>query len=191
MDKSTLGELKYILNEDIFLFDEDKDSLAKESGFQAENPNLNQVQEPTSPGLTKIETKQETAPEVELEPIQVRGKFEKGILILHEEESLNAEIMDMLVKILQAVGHSMSEVGLLNSKELEGRSLDEFHAINAHVVLKFGRIKHPINAFPILDYHIHAENETEYLFADSLTSIFEDSNLKRKLWTTLKTLFNI
>lgn len=191
MDKSTLGELKYILNEDIFLFEEDKDSLAKESGFQNGNPDLNQVQEPASPGLTKIETKQETAPEVELEPIQVRGKFEKGILILHEEESLNAEIMDMLVKILQAVGHSMSEVGLLNSQELEGRSLDEFHAINAHVVLKFGRIKHPINAFPILDYHIHAENETEYLFADSLTSIFEDSNLKRKLWTTLKTLFNI
>ncbi|SHO59799.1 hypothetical protein [Algoriphagus zhangzhouensis] len=191
MDKSTLGELKYILNEDIFLFDEDKDSLAKESGFHAGNTDLNQVQEPASPGLTKIETKQETAPEVELEPIQVRGKFEKGILILHEEESLNAEIMDMLVKILQAVGHSMSEVGLLNSQELEGRSLDEFHAINAHVVLKFGRIKHPINAFPILDYHIHAENETEYLFADSLTSIFEDSNLKRKLWTTLKTLFNI
>lgn len=191
MDESTLGELKYILNEDIFLFDEDKDSLAKESGFHAGNTDLNQVQEPASPGLTKIETKQETAPEVELEPIQVRGKFEKGILILHEEESLNAEIMDMLVKILQAVGHSMSEVGLLNSQELEGRSLDEFHAINAHVVLKFGRIKHPINAFPILDYHIHAENETEYLFADSLTSIFEDSNLKRKLWTTLKTLFNI
>lgn len=191
MDKSTLGELKYILNEDIFLFDEDKDSLAKESGFHTGNPDLNQVQEPASPGLTKIETRQETAPEVELEPIQVRGKFEKGILILHEEESLNAEIMDMLVKILQAVGHSMSEVGLLNSQELEGRSLDEFHAINAHVVLKFGRIKHPINAFPILDYHIHAENETEYLFADSLTSIFEDSNLKRKLWTTLKTLFNI
>lgn len=191
MDKNTLGELKFILNEDIFLFEEDKDSLAKESGFQTGNLDLNQVQGPASPGLTKIETKQEAAPEVELEPIQIRGKFEKGILILHEEESLNAEIMDMLVKILQAVGHSMSEVGLLNSQELEGRSLDEFHAINAHVVLKFGRIKHPINAFPILDYHIHTENETEYLFADSLTSIFEDSNLKRKLWTTLKTLFNI
>ena len=99
--------------------------------------------------------------------------------------------MDMLVKMLNACGHSMSEVGLLAAENLENRSLEEFKALNAHVVLKFGRIKHPINQLPINSYEIHTEEETEYLFADALTSIAEDKGLKRQLWGALQLLFNL
>src|SRR5690606_17568375 len=95
------------------------------------------------------------------------------------------------VKMINAVGHSMSEVGLLSSQELEGRSLAELYDLNAHIVLKFGRLKHPINSLPASDYQIHMEGETEYLFADSLTIISENNVLKGKLWNTLKVLFNI
>ena len=61
----------------------------------------------------------------------------------------------------------------------------------AHVVLKFGVIKHPINAKFDQLYEIHAEDETEYLFANSLSEIFEDKKLKVKLWNSLQILFNL
>jgi hypothetical protein len=112
-------------------------------------------------------------------------------LILHEEEKLADEVMEMMVKMIQAVNHSMNEAGMISSKNLEGRSLEEFMDLNAHKVLKFGRIKHPINALPAIEYTIHTEEETEYLFADSLSVIAEDRDLKVKLWNSLKILFNI
>jgi hypothetical protein len=99
--------------------------------------------------------------------------------------------MDMLVKMLNACGHSMTEVGLLAAESLENRSMEDFQALNAHVVLKFGRVKHPLNQLPVTPYEIHTEGETEYLFADALTSISEDKTLKRQLWTTLQLLFNL
>jgi hypothetical protein len=139
--------------------------------------------------LTPVD--QETKLESVEEPIPIKGNFSKGILVIHEEANLNAEVMDMLVKMLNACGHSMSEVGLLAAENLENRSLEEFKALNAHVVLKFGRIKHPINQLPISSYEIHTEEETEYLFADALTSISEDKGLKRQLWTSLQLLFNL
>jgi hypothetical protein len=111
--------------------------------------------------------------------------------VIHEETNLNPEVMDMLVKMLNACGHSMSEVGLLSAENLENRSMEDFKALNAHVVLKFGRIKHPINHLPISSYEIHTEEETEYLFADALTSISEDKGLKRQLWAALQLLFNL
>jgi len=127
------------------------------------------------------------------EPIPpiVRGQFAKGILILHEEDELADEVMDMLSKMVSAVNHSMSDVGLLSSEELKGKSLEDFQAINAHKVIKFGKISHPINALPIPSYQIKTEEETEYLFADSLTQISMDRALKKKLWENLQTLFNI
>ena len=136
-----------------------------------------------------------TEQEVKLEPIEapipIKGNFSKGILVIHEEANLNAEVMDMLVKMLNACGHSMSEVGLLAAENLENRSLEEFKALNAHIVLKFGRIKHPINQLPINSYEIHTEEDTEYLFADALSSISEDKGLKRQLWGALQLLFNL
>lgn len=129
--------------------------------------------------------------EIKDEPIQVRGNFEKGVLILHEEESLRPEVMDMLVKMINAVGHSMNEVGLLASQSLEGRNMEDFKNLNAHTVLKFGRIKHPVNSILTSLYEVYSEDETEYLSADALSVISEDQKLKKKLWTALQVLFNI
>jgi hypothetical protein len=63
--------------------------------------------------------------------------------------------------------------------------------LNAHVILKFGRIKHPVNAIQAMPYEVHAEEETEYLFADALSVIAEDVHLKKKLWKSLQILFNL
>ncbi|UZD23612.1 hypothetical protein [Algoriphagus halophytocola] len=181
-------ELQFIITEDLFLFKEDlKTDVSQPEKPVDTEPQSNLVQEP------KPELKVSPVPDHEEKPapIQVRGAFEKGILVLHEEAELPEPVMEMLVKMIGAVGHSMKSVGMLSSEQVEGRSLEELYELNPHIILKFGRIKHPVNAIPTTEYHIHNEAGVEYLFADALSSIAEDKILKGKLWNTLKILFNI
>lgn len=178
MENMSIHELQFVIPEELYFFKEDLDSstpVSKVTPLPAANP------------APKVEIETQPLPE----PIPLRGSFTKGILIIHEEEDLRDEVMEMLVNLIKAIGHSMTEVGLVSSKILEGRSLEELYALNAQKVLKFGRIKHPINAMPASDYYIHMEGETEYLFADALSTIAEDRALKGKLWKILQVLFNI
>tara|TARA_R110002012_G_scaffold317476_2_gene533915 strand:- start:11746 stop:12321 length:576 start_codon:yes stop_codon:yes gene_type:complete len=188
MENMSIQELQHIITEDLFFFEKE---LKADQGKQDSNHSVETEKPKTLPKTVHLTTSTPSTEEIKLEPLKVRGNFEKGILVLHEEAELKSEVMDMLVKMINAVGHSMNEVGLLSSKELEGRTLTELYDLNAHIVLKFGRLKHPINALPASDYQIHMEKETEYLFADALTTISEDKVLKGKLWNTLKILFNI
>jgi len=198
MENDSLESLSAFLEEPIFLLEEDQKSIAAAlqvsvgseiAPAEVLNTSISSRENVATDSLTP--TDQEIKLEAVEEPIPIKGDFSKGILVIHEEANLNAEVMDMLVKMLNACGHSMSEVGLLAAENLENRSLEEFKALNAHVVLKFGRIKHPINQLPINPYEIHTEEETEYLFADALTSISEDKGLKRQLWGALQLLFNL
>ncbi len=198
MENDSLESLSAFLEEPIFLLEEDQKRIAatlqvsganKALAVEEQQVAISSSESPATDTLTT--TDQEIKLESVEEPIPIKGNFSKGILVIHEEANLNAEVMDMLVKMLHACGHSMSEVGLLAAENLENRNLEEFKALNAHVVLKFGRIKHPINQLPISSYEIHTEEETEYLFADALTSISEDKTLKRQLWSALQLLFNL
>jgi hypothetical protein len=197
MENESLEFVQTFLEDSIFLLPEDRkkieQSLFGTSESQVYNENVEvEKSDDLSGGTPEVSNLPEEIQSTPvLEPIQVRGNFTKGILVLHEESNLNAEVMDMLVKMLNACGHSMTEVGLLTAESLENRSMEDFQALNAHVVLKFGRVKHPINQLPITPYEIHTEGETEYLFADALTSISEDKTLKRQLWTSLQLLFNL
>ena len=198
MENDSLESLSAFLEEPIFLLEVDRKRLAESLQVSGGKEAMSAVEQPVAfsssentatDALTPID--QETKLESVEEPIPIKGNFSKGILVIHEETNLNTEVMDMLVKMLNACGHSMSEVGLLAAENLENRSMEDFKALNAHVVLKFGRIKHPINQLPISSYEIHTEEETEYLFADALTSISEDKGLKRQLWAALQLLFNL
>ena len=205
MEDASLEELKTLIVEEIYLIPEDREAILAQLEIQAQNTLSTNPKETAAratpdkraeksvPTFVSIpETKlQVPAEEIIPEPIFIRGDFSKGVLILHEEETLAAEVMEMLVKMIKACGHSMTEVGMVASAQLENRSMEEFQNLNAHTVLKFGRIKHPINAIPAQRYEVYAENETEYLFADSLSEISEDKNLKVKLWTSLQVLFNL
>lgn len=189
MEKITLSEFSKIYEEDLFLLPEDKAIFIKaptkiEATIEASEPNSEYSNSAHVESAPVVEAEEQ-------EPIPIKGNFSNGILILHEEEVLTDEVMGMLVKMINAVGHSMSEIGLVSSISLEGRSMEDFQALNAHKVLKFGRVKHPINAVPAPEYQIYTDEETEYLFADSLTTISEDNSLKRKLWDNLQILFNI
>ena len=197
MENDSLESLQTFLEDSIFLLPEDQKKIEQSLFRTSESQvgNKTEVVEKSVDLSAETGEKSNLPEEVQsasvLDPIQVRGNFTKGILVLHEESSLNSEVMDMLVKMLNACGHSMTEVGLLAAESLENRSMEDFQALNAHVVLKFGRVKHPLNQLPVTPYEIHTEGETEYLFADALTSISEDKTLKRQLWTTLQLLFNL
>lgn len=198
MENDSLEFVQTFLDDTLFLLPEDQKNIAQSlvgtREVQDRHPGNGAESKPADLKIDPVETSnitEEISSEPVLEPIQVKGNFTKGILVLHEESSLNSDVMDMLVKMLNACGHSMTEVGLLAAESLENRSMEDFQALNAHVVLKFGRVTHPINQLPITPYEIHTEGETEYLFADALTSISEDKTLKRKLWTTLQLLFNL
>ena len=184
MENISIHHLQHFITEDLFLLKEDM-------GIQPEVKESAPKNFSTPVGKPEIPEEKAIVAEIKAEPINVRGNFEKGILILHEEESLKPEVMDMLVKMINAVGHSMNEVGLLNSASLQDRTMEEFKNLNAHTVLKFGRIKHPVNSILTTLYEVYSEDETEYLSADALSVISEDKNLKKKLWTALQVLFNI
>jgi hypothetical protein len=173
MENDSIAELQSLLTEELYLLSQDREEILRKL---AEN-------EVPAAELTQVEPI--------LDPIPVKGNFTKGILVVHEEQELSPEVMEMLVNMIKAVGHSMNEVGMVSSEVLENRSMEDFQALNAHVVLKFGVIKHPVNALFDQSYEVHAVDETEYLFADSLSSIFEDKKLKVKLWNSLQILFNL
>ena len=198
MQQVKIQDLSFLEEDEIFLLPEDAHQIRSQFVSSNEEDSLisseREEQKEEIANFKNPESErgpQKEAEEVIQEPIPLQGSLTKGILIVHEEEKLNAEIMDMLVKMITACGHSMNEVGLVSSLTLENRSMEEFQALNAHVVIKFGRIKHPINQFSFGAYEIQSEGETEYLFADALSSIAEDKSLKRKLWSALQLLFNL
>jgi hypothetical protein len=205
MENDSLEELKSLFDEEIYLIPEDREAIL--GSLEAEDapatvgtrrvdpdPVPKEIEPAHAAVLTPSEPKlvvQAPVEELVVEPIPIRGNFSRGVLILHEEDTLADDVMEMLVKMIKACGHSMTEVGMVTSSALEDRSMEEFQNLNAHTVLKFGRIKHPINAIPARPYEVYSDKETEYLFADSLSEISEDKNLKVKLWTSLQVLFNL
>ena len=197
MENDSLESLQTFLEDSIFLLPEDQKKIEQSLFGTSESQVAKEIVAVEKSADLSAETPEKSNLSEEVQsapisdPIQVRGNFTKGILVVHEESNLNPEVMDMLVKMLNACGHSMTEVGLLAAESLENSSMEDFQALNAHVVLKFGRVKHPINQLLITPYEIHTEGETEYLFADALTSISEDKTLKRQLWTSLQLLFNL
>jgi hypothetical protein len=192
MENESLATLQSFLDEPLFLLPEDRRTLeAALFGTDTSPETSIEKQGIELPNELETIATAPSATDFTPEPLIVQGNFTKGILILHEETKLNEEVMDMLVKMLNACGHSMNEVGMLSSEKIQSSSMEDFQGLNAHVVLKFGRIKHPVNHLPFATYDIHTEGETEYLFADALSSIAEDKQLKRKLWTALQLLFNL
>ncbi|MFC3881432.1 hypothetical protein ACFOSV_14655 [Algoriphagus namhaensis] len=193
MEKITLSELANIITEEIYLLPEDRAMDSNEATHQEALEDKSPKQEPAPQQPVENEEAEQVSVVMEpkLEPIKISGSFNQGILILHEEEELSGEIMTLLSNIINAVNHSMNDVGLVASSQLAGRSLEELYDLGAHKIVKFGRIRHGIDALPAPDYQVYTENETEFLFADALTSIQEDKALKGKLWKALQSLFNI
>ncbi len=187
MESENLNDLSSLITEEIYFIPGEFETKAETKKTTDSIKEESVVAEPA----LEAPIKKSEEPEVAKEPIQIRGEFAQQVLVLHEEDELPQEALDLLSKILGAVNHSMADVALLSSAELEGRTMEEFKEIGAHKIIRFGRIKHAINATPAPEYQVHSDEETEFLFVDALTQIKDDNTLKRKLWTALQVLFNV
>ncbi|WP_246581361.1 hypothetical protein [Echinicola shivajiensis] len=123
--------------------------------------------------------------------IDYEGEFEKGLMVIYQGDTLANELKDFLLKILRAVSHSLKDIALVSSTHLESLDPRAVRKLNPHKVLIFGRLNHPLAHLKEVSYEVTAEKDVEYIFVDDLQIIFEEENLKRKLWKSLQVFFNI
>ena len=132
------------------------------------------------------------------EPTSVIGGYRKSVLILVEDHRMPVladEDFTLLTKILGAVGLSMDDVLLLNTRDMHpwtGVSLAEKY--KPAVIMLFGlspeQAELPIR-FP--QFQVQQWSEIIWLHAPSLASLqLEDNNTqqqKRQLWHALQRIF--
>lgn len=130
------------------------------------------------------------APE-EVPALEFEGGFEKAILVVHEEVGLKPELREMLFNLFGALQCSLKDIALVDSNQLEALPMETVIALNPSKVIVFGLVRHDLMAIQKNKYEIVQEDGVEYLFADALTIIAENKDLKRKLWKEIQVFFNI
>jgi hypothetical protein len=136
--------------------------------------------------MSNIEEAQAEPPELVYD-----GGFEKGVLVALDEKELNADLKELLFRILDAVGCSLKDIALCGPEELATAEIAQIEALNPLKVIVFGQPQHPIMQLKKSNYEIHMIDDTEYLFADRLELIAANKEMKKSLWASLKTLFNV
>lgn len=127
----------------------------------------------------------------EIQELAYDGNFEKGVLVAFDSIELSGELKELLFKILDAVGCSLKDIALCNEGTINGASAAQVDALNPAKVIVFGRVNHPLMHHKKENYQVEMVEDTAYLFADSLDQINTSKELKKALWATLKTLFNV
>ena len=182
MEEESIHHLSLFLDNPIYLLEEEKGLFISKA---ADSNPLPAVHAPI-----KAEEKEEVIEE-ETPVLTYEGNFEKGVLVAFDAFELSAELKDLLFKILDAVGCGLKDIALCHSGLMENAGMEEILALNPTKVIVFGRIKHPLMHLQKAMYTIELIEETEYLFADSLEQIYSNKELKKSLWGSLKTLFNV
>ncbi len=124
------------------------------------------------------------------------GKNQKNILVIVAEENavyLPDETLNFLIGILGACKLSLSDTALINFNRNPGidyKTLQE--KFKPGIILFFG-IEPAALEFPLQfpHYQLQAYNKQTYLSAPSLYQLSVDITEKKKLWSSLKTLFSI
>jgi hypothetical protein len=101
--------------------------------------------------------------------------------------------LQFLTSILSACRLSLADVAIINTHKLPVEQLSaRIEELNPSKVLLFGleplQINLPMN-FPI--FQLQAFNNRMYLQSPTLEQLEKDKTLKQRLWTCLKTLFEI
>jgi hypothetical protein len=133
---------------------------------------------------------QEEAIQEELDLI-FEGNFEKGILVIYEGSHIELDLRAFLFNILGAVKCSLKDIALSSSESIEEVSQSKIDALAPNKILVFGKLHHPIFQIKQQDYEIKNEAGIEYLFANDLSAIFSNKELKKSLWNKLKLLFEV
>ena len=110
----------------------------------------------------------------------------KKISIFHSADELNNQDLNFLQKVMQSVGYKLdTDCLLLNSKDHHQKLKD----IKSNYILIFGDSEYDhFSKFEA--YKIISKKEQRLSKFDTLESIQNSTELKKKLWNKLKEIFN-
>jgi hypothetical protein len=182
-EKLTLQQLALLVREELYVIGVEREKLlfSDRSKKQLSLPpgNSGIVHEP-------VEENEEEAYQLPYE-----GQFKKKMLIVHTGTTLPVELKDFLLKILGAVDCRLPDIALTSENDLKAAGESGISSLSPEKIIVFGKIDNPIQRLKKNSYELVTDGECELLFADSLEELNESTDLKRKLWKSLQTLFNI
>ncbi len=113
-------------------------------------------------------------------------------IVVNQEESSNSELMELLSKILQAVklDFDMDVHVLMTGPHTSFYLYRMFQDPNPSTIISFGSsAKHlGFNMKTILYERIEID-KVRYLFSHDLNTISNEANMKKMLWSALKSVF--
>lgn len=174
MEELSNASLKLFFEEDIYVIKETEkaNTLKKEKTLEPPKPEPSIVEEPVS------------------EPIEFnyKGGNAKGIAIIINDDSnefLNTTDETLLLNILKAIGLSLEDVAIINQ---HNSGTDWKEKLEYTKTLVFGILP---STYKIVseNYVIIKDEESDWLFSDSLFSLGSNKELKGKLWSKLQELF--
>lgn len=182
-EKLTLPEMALFLKEELYLIGNEQETLLFAERVKKRIP------PPQSPANLVNEPVEEY--EEEVFQIPYEGQFRKKILVIHAGTGLPLELKSFLLKILSAVECSLQDIALTAETALNAAGDSGIQSLNPEKIIVFGKIDNPIQRLKKSPYELVSDGECDLLFADSLEEMNESTDLKRKLWKSMQTLFNI
>lgn len=121
----------------------------------------------------------------------ISGENEKGLLIVIKEEENNADNIQLLTKILQAIHKNLkNDAHLLTISNGKSFSLSQSIKGNYHHVISFGYAAKQLGfSFETKPYKPIEILDISFLFAHPLTDISANQELKKMLWAALQNIF--
>ncbi|QDH81619.1 hypothetical protein FKX85_17530 [Echinicola soli] len=192
MEEMDIDKLGFFIEEDIFLIPEDAQEILLADKFKDFTEDISK-ENPAIPADNPADSPQEQPDNetVSSPSLVYDGDFEKGLLVIHQDDPLGEELKAFLLKILRAVSYSLKDIALVSASQVAGLPPEAVQQLNPHKILVFGRLSHPMIQLKEANYEVTSDDEIEYLFADSLPVIFEEQDLKKQLWKSLQAFFNI
>ncbi|MBA2562101.1 MAG: hypothetical protein H0V14_04170 [Chitinophagaceae bacterium] len=121
------------------------------------------------------------------------GNNKKNILFIVtniEVDFLTDNQLDFISGILSACKLNLADIAIINLNKIAKMEL--YKLLKASKIIAFGIKASAIGLpFSIADFQVQLFNNQTYLFAPELNLIQKETNLKRKLWVSLKEVFSI
>ncbi|MBS9523161.1 hypothetical protein KI659_03935 [Litoribacter alkaliphilus] len=184
MDELNLSSLSLFITEEMVIIPEELQKISLSQKFKNNDALI--------PHQKELVQENGNVAEIQIEDIlaQVKGQFQKGIVVIHEGHELESSLQEFLLKILGAVNCSLKDIALIGADNIENMPESCIDVLNPNKIIVFGLIHHPIFEHKKSKYII-TQPSFEILFADDLKDISENVALKKQLWTSLQSLFQI
>lgn len=128
-----------------------------------------------------------------LPKVKFLGENQKNIALFIQNENgayLNDDLFNLLTNILNACKLGMQDVALINIAGFPATALPVWQqAVNMQQCIAFGIAPAGLGLEPLPVYQVHRAGGVQVLFSDPLEIIATDKQLKGKLWSSLKQLF--